>query len=207
MGEPLYSKEAPIGYKDVADAWLSTANVMARIRFADALVNGTASRREGGWSRACTGKSRAEIARELLGRDPPRRRMAGDREGAGRRIRHVGTDRKPWSSVRRNFRGGNRYAHETNFSAWLGNGDGRRRLGSFLARTRRRIRRRQAQNPGCDLSARRRRWIERRGSVRGEALLRTAPHHRHHRAGQVGSRATAPSISMAASACIPRCSP
>src|SRR5579862_901466 len=29
MGEPLYGKEPPTGYKDTADAWLSTANVMA----------------------------------------------------------------------------------------------------------------------------------------------------------------------------------
>jgi uncharacterized protein (DUF1800 family) len=40
MGEPLYAKELPTGYKDTADAWLSTANVIARINFAGALVNG-----------------------------------------------------------------------------------------------------------------------------------------------------------------------
>jgi len=38
MGEPLYGKEPPTGYKDTSDAWLSTANVMARINFARALV-------------------------------------------------------------------------------------------------------------------------------------------------------------------------
>ena len=40
MGEPLYGKEAPNGYKDSREAWLSTAGVMARVEFANALANG-----------------------------------------------------------------------------------------------------------------------------------------------------------------------
>jgi uncharacterized protein (DUF1800 family) len=40
MGQPLYGKEFPTGYKDTADAWLSTANVIARINFANALAAG-----------------------------------------------------------------------------------------------------------------------------------------------------------------------
>ena len=48
MGEPLYAKEAPNGYKDTRDAWLSTAAVMARVEFATALAEWTDSRRAGG---------------------------------------------------------------------------------------------------------------------------------------------------------------
>jgi uncharacterized protein (DUF1800 family) len=40
MGEPLYGKETPNGYRDTADAWLSTANVMTRMDFARKLANG-----------------------------------------------------------------------------------------------------------------------------------------------------------------------
>jgi uncharacterized protein (DUF1800 family) len=40
MGQPLYGKEFPTGYKDTADAWLSTANVIARINFAHSLAAG-----------------------------------------------------------------------------------------------------------------------------------------------------------------------
>lgn len=40
MGQPLYGKEFPTGYKDTADAWLSTANVISRINFANAVAKG-----------------------------------------------------------------------------------------------------------------------------------------------------------------------
>ena len=40
MGEPLYGKWSPTGYKDSAETWLSTANLMARINFANALATG-----------------------------------------------------------------------------------------------------------------------------------------------------------------------
>jgi hypothetical protein len=69
MGEPLYSKEPPTGYKDGADTWLSTANVLARIRFAEALVDGNIPGVKVDLSRFA-GKGHAEIARELLGREP-----------------------------------------------------------------------------------------------------------------------------------------
>jgi uncharacterized protein (DUF1800 family) len=69
MGEPLYSKEAPTGYKDGADSWLSTANVLARIRFADALVNGRVPGVKVDFHRYAD-KDHAEIARQLLGREP-----------------------------------------------------------------------------------------------------------------------------------------
>jgi uncharacterized protein (DUF1800 family) len=66
MGEPLYAKEAPSGYKDTADAWLSTANVLARINFANALANGQIAGIAVDSSR-WAGKDVAGVGRELLG--------------------------------------------------------------------------------------------------------------------------------------------
>jgi uncharacterized protein (DUF1800 family) len=80
MGEPLYLKEAPTGYKDGADSWLSTANVLARIRFADALVNGKVPGVKVDLERYA-GKDHAEIARELLGREPSPETMAAIDKG------------------------------------------------------------------------------------------------------------------------------
>ncbi len=40
MGEPLYGKLDPNGFKEGAETWLSTANLMARINFANALAAG-----------------------------------------------------------------------------------------------------------------------------------------------------------------------
>jgi uncharacterized protein (DUF1800 family) len=65
MGEPLYGKEPPTGYKDTAEAWLSTANVLARVNFANALVNGQVPGVNVDTSRF-QGKDAAGIARELL---------------------------------------------------------------------------------------------------------------------------------------------
>lgn len=80
MGEPLYGKEAPSGYKDTADAWLSTANVLARIRFADALSNGRVPGVKVDTARLA-GKSAAEIARELLGREPSAQTLSAIEKG------------------------------------------------------------------------------------------------------------------------------
>jgi uncharacterized protein (DUF1800 family) len=80
MGEPLYSKEAPTGYKDNADAWLSTANVLARIRFADSLSNGNIPGVKVDLSRFAS-KDRAEIVRELLGREPSAQTMTAIEAG------------------------------------------------------------------------------------------------------------------------------
>jgi uncharacterized protein (DUF1800 family) len=80
MGEPLYLKEAPTGYNDGADTWLSTANVMARIRFAEVLVEGKMPGVKVDVSRFA-GKSRAEIARELLGREPSAQTMTAIEKG------------------------------------------------------------------------------------------------------------------------------
>ena len=80
MGEPLYGKEAPTGYKDNAAAWLSTASVMARMEFADALVNGRTPGVKVDWSRFA-GKDPAAMARELLHRDLPPDALAAVQDG------------------------------------------------------------------------------------------------------------------------------
>ncbi|HUK17572.1 MAG TPA: DUF1800 domain-containing protein [Bryobacteraceae bacterium] len=86
MGEPLYAKEAPSGYKDTAGAWLSTANVMARIGFVDALVHGQIPGVKVDSSRFA-GKDVADVARELLGRNPSGQTLAAIDTGLqGRRL-------------------------------------------------------------------------------------------------------------------------
>ena len=94
MGEPLYGKEAPNGYKDTRETWLSTAGVMARIEFADALVNGRipgvrdrqrAIRREG---------CRRHFPRTAAPR-PVRADTGGDRTGVAGPAAGARTDRGP----------------------------------------------------------------------------------------------------------------
>jgi uncharacterized protein (DUF1800 family) len=80
MGEPLYGKESPNGYKDTRDAWLSTAGVMARIEFADALVNGRIPGVPVDSARFA-GKDAAAISRELLHRDPSPQTLAAIEQG------------------------------------------------------------------------------------------------------------------------------
>ena len=80
MGEPLYAKEAPTGYQDTAEAWLSTANVMARMDFADALLSGQMPGVQVDISRFA-GKDAATIARELLGRDLSEQALAALEKG------------------------------------------------------------------------------------------------------------------------------
>jgi uncharacterized protein (DUF1800 family) len=69
MGEPLYAHESPNGYKDVSEAWLSTANVMARIDFARLLANGKIPGLAADLSRF-NGKDAAAVSRALLQREP-----------------------------------------------------------------------------------------------------------------------------------------
>jgi uncharacterized protein (DUF1800 family) len=69
MGEPLYAKEPPSGYKDTAETWLSTANVMARIDFANALANNHIPGVKIDTAKLA-GKDDKAIARNLLNRDP-----------------------------------------------------------------------------------------------------------------------------------------
>jgi uncharacterized protein (DUF1800 family) len=80
MGEPLYAKESPNGYKDTSEAWLSTANVMARIDFARALMNGQIPGVAVDASRFA-GKDAAAISRELLHRDPSGQTLAAIEQG------------------------------------------------------------------------------------------------------------------------------
>ena len=80
MGEPLYSKESPNGYKDAGESWLSTASVMARIEFASALVNGRIPGVPVDSSRF-TGKDAAAISRELLEGDASVQTLAAIEQG------------------------------------------------------------------------------------------------------------------------------
>jgi len=80
MGEPLYGKEAPTGYKDQTDTWLSTAGVMARMEFASALVNGRVPGVKVDKARF-EGKDAATVARELLHHDLPEDALAAIEKG------------------------------------------------------------------------------------------------------------------------------
>jgi len=68
MGEPLYGKLEPTGFKDGTETWLSTANLMARINFANALAAGNVPGVKLDTSRFAD-KDAAAIARDLLHRD------------------------------------------------------------------------------------------------------------------------------------------
>jgi uncharacterized protein (DUF1800 family) len=80
MGEPLYQKLEPTGYKDTADAWLSTANVVARIGFANALA---ASQVPGVKldTKRLAGKDAAAIAHEVLYREAAPQTLAAIDQG------------------------------------------------------------------------------------------------------------------------------
>ena len=80
MGEPLYEKLEPTGYKDNAETWLSTANVMARITFANALVNGQLPGVKVDVARF-NGKDPAAIAHDLLDRDASPQTLAAIDKG------------------------------------------------------------------------------------------------------------------------------
>jgi uncharacterized protein (DUF1800 family) len=80
MGEPLYGKETPNGYRDTADAWLSTANVMARIDFARRLANNEVPGVSVDLARF-SGKGPAAIAHDLLQRDPSSQTLAAIQDG------------------------------------------------------------------------------------------------------------------------------
>jgi uncharacterized protein (DUF1800 family) len=80
MGEALYGKEPPTGYRDAADAWLSTANVMARIEFAGALAEGKVAGVKPDLARFA-GSDAASIARVLLQRDAAEQTLAAIDKG------------------------------------------------------------------------------------------------------------------------------
>jgi uncharacterized protein (DUF1800 family) len=69
MGQPLYAKLEPTGFKDGAEVWLSTANLMARIGFANALVSGKVPGVHLDAARF-DGEGADAIAHDLLHRDP-----------------------------------------------------------------------------------------------------------------------------------------
>jgi uncharacterized protein (DUF1800 family) len=69
MGQPLYGKEFPTGYKDTADAWLSTANVIARINFANQLANNEVHGIKIDATKLA-GQPPVDIARAILQHDP-----------------------------------------------------------------------------------------------------------------------------------------
>jgi uncharacterized protein (DUF1800 family) len=80
MGEPLYGKLEPTGYKDTAETWLSTANVMARISFANALAAGQVPGVKVDAARFGE-KDAAAIAHDLLNRDASPQTMAAIDKG------------------------------------------------------------------------------------------------------------------------------
>jgi uncharacterized protein (DUF1800 family) len=80
MGEPLYGKLEPSGYKDSADTWLSTASVMARINFANTLATGQVPGVKVDTARFGR-KDAAAIAHDLLQRDAAPRTLAAIERG------------------------------------------------------------------------------------------------------------------------------
>lgn len=68
LGEPLYGKLEPTGYPTTGESWLSTANVMGRINFANALMSGQIPGVKLNVSRL-DGLNAKAIARELLSRE------------------------------------------------------------------------------------------------------------------------------------------
>jgi uncharacterized protein (DUF1800 family) len=68
LGEPLYGKLEPTGYPTTGESWLSTANVMGRLNFANTLMSGQIPGVKLNVSRL-DGLEVNGIARELLGRN------------------------------------------------------------------------------------------------------------------------------------------
>ena len=82
MGEPLYGKIEPTGFKDGSETWLSTANLMARINFANALAAGQVPGVKVDTARFA-GKDPAAIAHDLLNRDASPETLAAIEKGFG----------------------------------------------------------------------------------------------------------------------------
>src|SRR5262249_36188453 len=68
LGEPLYDKLEPTGYPTTGESWLSTANVMGRLNFANTLMSGQIPGVKLNVSKL-DGLDVNAIARELLGRN------------------------------------------------------------------------------------------------------------------------------------------
>jgi uncharacterized protein (DUF1800 family) len=82
MGQPLYGKLEPTGFKDNAETWLSTAGVVARISFANALVAGQVPGVRIDKARFA-GMDAAAIAHDVLNRDPSPQTLAAIEKGVG----------------------------------------------------------------------------------------------------------------------------
>ena len=82
MGEPLYGKLEPTGFKEGSETWLSTANLMARINFANALSAGTVPGVKIDPARFAE-KDPAAIAHDLLNREPSPQVLAALQKGMG----------------------------------------------------------------------------------------------------------------------------
>jgi uncharacterized protein (DUF1800 family) len=82
MGEPLYGKLEPSGFKDGSETWLSTANLMARINFANALAAGQVAGVKVDTARFA-GKDPVAIAHDLLNRDASPETLAAIGKGVG----------------------------------------------------------------------------------------------------------------------------
>jgi uncharacterized protein (DUF1800 family) len=82
MGQPLYGKLEPTGFKDGSETWLSTANLMARINFANALAAGQVAGVKVDTARFA-GKDPAAIAHDLLNRDASPETLAAIEKGFG----------------------------------------------------------------------------------------------------------------------------
>ncbi len=80
MGEDLYGKTEPNGYPDVAETWLSTVGLLARMNFAASVASGRLPGVQADVSR-WKGMDAAAIAGALLGRPPSNQTM--DAIGAG----------------------------------------------------------------------------------------------------------------------------
>ncbi len=80
MGQPLYGKETPDGFKESGETWLNTASVVARLEFANGLANGRLPGVPVDLARF-TGKDPSAIARDLLYRDPAPQTLAAIEQG------------------------------------------------------------------------------------------------------------------------------
>jgi len=89
MGEPLYGKIEPTGFKDATETWLSTAGLMARINFANALAAGKVPGVKLDTARFAD-KDTAAIAHDLLHRDASRETMAALEKGVGEKPANPG---------------------------------------------------------------------------------------------------------------------
>jgi len=82
MGEPLYGKLDPSGFKDGSETWMSTANLMARINFAVALASDKIPGVKVNTA-PFADKDAAAISHDLLNRDASPETLAAIEKGQG----------------------------------------------------------------------------------------------------------------------------